>query len=188
MKRISICSLCVILIVMFVLGCSAQNGANSIEPHLDEGDLDSVATPIVGTIKEEEYLGKNCKLIIRGRNITHDCYVYMHFEERYVELPLITILETLGAKATFEKVDVIRFEYDSKVYILNTKSNTFSENGKYFNWIALPPGTSHGTCFEMINGEYMLDSSSIRYLLAQFGLKITVDYNQATVFIENNYS
>lgn len=128
---------------------------------------------------------KASNLIVNGTCIPTVRNIVIHPDEYYAELPLITIMETLGA--TVEWVDPLNatITYNQTTYALSTTDNTLCEVGKNTNYIALPPGTTHGGCYRLENREFYVDSDSMKYFLFKLGLSLSISNSQCTVYIDN---
>lgn len=174
MNKLSIYSLCIILILVSISGCYDRSDAKNIPP---ESSQKSTQT-------EASHWQNNCKLIVNGKDISNKYYVHMYINEKYAELPLIAIMKELGATENWKNSTIVHFQYDNTTYILNTEKNSVRREGKTWNFIAPPPGTPGGQNITNIPNEYMISDSCIRFLLIELGFDIKIDYNQAIIYIE----
>lgn len=124
----------------------------------------------------------NCNLFVNGTDISTENYVYLNCEDHYAKLPLTAIMKALGATVQWKNETIAQITYNGTSYILDTSKNTLVEKDKSFDFIELPPGTSHGFA-QMIGNEFVLDSISIREFLTSIGATINIDYENSIIYI-----
>ena len=134
--------------------------------------------------KEDEQVQSQHKMIIDGNELDCHDYLKIHESERFAELPVIAIMKALGADIKWLNKTSVLITYHSKEYLLDISNNSLSERGKYRNFIALPPGVSEG-CYIFDQDEYVVGSDSFIEFLKFIGVKLTIDYDNSTVYIES---
>jgi len=127
----------------------------------------------------------NYKLIVDGEVILTEDVVYMHLEERYVELPFLAILNKLGATINWENQTTARIELNDRIFILNAERQSLYEEGVPIDWLSPPPGGGFKTYASLFDYEYVIDNyRSVRFIEHICSRKITIDYKSSTVVIE----
>ena len=126
----------------------------------------------------------NCKLIVKGKDITYQNHVKINHELRYVELPLTAVMKELGAEIKWLNGTTAKTTFKGKEYILNTIKCSFIEIGTTFNILGIAPGSKHSAYYQVVDNEFVIDSSSALLLVNNLmGAKIKIDYDKAIVTI-----
>ena len=195
MKKFCLCTLCILLATVFFSGCGDGNPDTLPETSIES----STETPAESLPKTTDFsetpmskrepiipndLESNCKLIVTGKDISQKSYVYMHFDKKYVELPLITILDELGASVDWKNDNEVHFEFADKTYILYIWEDALYEQGDTMSLLMPAPGDPGGQYVRIIENEYMINDSCIKLLMFELGFNIKMDFDQATVYIE----
>lgn len=166
---------------------SKSTGTTAVSTTTTTTVTTTITTPtknIRSTIRGTE--PKNCRLIIDGKDITTDNYVYMNHEARYVLLPFEAVLEGLGAKFKWETETKATITYQGDQYVLETDKNsvvtsTHQFAPKGFNLIRLSGATNN--IYQMIEGTYYIAHDTLSYLMYWMWAGIQVDYEEATVTV-----
>ena len=126
------------------------------------------------------------KLFIRGKNIADRNYVNFNYEYRYAELPLVAILEELGAETNWTGENTVNIYINDKTYILNTEKCTLTEENSAFNLFQVAPGAMHGVISKVVNKEFVIDSDSTRlFINVVLKLKMFIDIDNKIVTISD---
>lgn len=133
-----------------------------------------------------DYLKSNCTLVVNGKDISDDAYVYLHSEEQYAELPLVAILEELGASFEWKYSKSANVSYNGKTYNLYIEENSLTELDENDNFIAFPPDATHPACHSIAGEDYLVDSSSALAFWEEAGVTMTIDYENSTIYIDNH--
>ena len=105
-------------------------------------------------------------------------------EKKYAELPLISIIRSLGAYVDWIGDGKIVISYDNAHYILNPRERTLCKEGETFNIIAIPPGTTHGGYHNATDQEFYIDSDSARHFLYLLGVNIEFNHEKSCIRIQ----
>lgn len=152
-----------------------------------ESKASSTQTPSKTTSSgDDSKLNTECKLIVNGNDITNGNHIKINYEKRYAELPLTAVVTALGAKVEWQSKTTATISFGGKKYILDTTKNSLVEDGSTFNVLIVAPGSTHGSFFQVVGNEFVVDSDTAKLLLANnMGAKIKTDYDQAIVSIDN---
>lgn len=192
-----------IFILFFVLavslvGCSSSyygsNKATTVTQNSSSNTLSTMKDNITKNnynmnSKEHttKYLSKSeCVLLVNGRVIDHKGCARIDYEKRNAELPLIIVLEALGASVTWETDNKATIIYNNKVYYLDTSNNTIYEHsgrqGNLFTYIA---GEKHTMVFKTIDNNYVVDRNSTLLLMDSLNCRCIISFTNATITVEN---
>lgn len=124
----------------------------------------------------------NARLIVNGKDITEGNYVYIDFETKSVEVPVLAIIRELGYNTELyhdPKTDVYEATAsDAKAALLTTATDNFG----------IGPSKGEATCVrEFRNDEFIFDLDCIYTILYwRFHATVSVDYENATVEINSH--
>ena len=139
-------------------------------------------------INIENKTANNCNLFVNGIDISNHEYVYLHYADNagysFAELPLISIMEALGATVKWESETTAKILYDNKVYILDTSVFTLIEEKSKNDLFMLPPGTVSYYRFRCVDDELLLPDSAAYYILKEMGVQISIDYNNSAIYVD----
>lgn len=124
----------------------------------------------------------DCRLVVKGKDITSGNYVKLHNDQGYADLPLTAIMDALGAEIKWEDNITALFAFDGKEYILNIEECSLVYNGGMINILSTPPGGSR--YYQVIGNELIIDSTTIRGFFSIIGVSIKLDYSNMVVVIE----
>ena len=120
---------------------------------------------------ENEQTYKNGKLFIDGKEIEYDCVI--NKETREAELPLLTIVNELGAETKWLSSTKVRISYDGDETELDTKEDMFG-------WY-IPPGTI-GAVRKVEQNEIIMDSTSVCALIVNwFHHTVDIDFEKNVI-------
>lgn len=176
------------IIVFLIILCA---GTGCYEQSEETDNLSTVSTlPIQietnsGT-EGGENMNKNCRLLVNGKDISSENYVFLNYEYHYADLPLIAIVKALGGEAEWEEEMIATIEYNGKQYILNAEQYALVEKDQNAvqNFFAPPPGAIHGLGGQIIGDEYVISSVVIKRFITRLGAKISIDYDASIVYID----
>jgi hypothetical protein len=147
-------------------------------------DGGSTASPTTNNTGDDKNMDNNCKLIVKGKDITSGNHVSLNYENRYAELPLTVVMKELGAKVEWQGQTTAKITFGGKDYTLDTIKGTLVEVGGTFNVLMVAPGTTHGIFYQVIGEEFIIDSDSAKMLIINMmGAKISIDYDKKIVSI-----
>ncbi len=93
-------------------------------------------------------------------------------------------MRELGAKTEWQSKTTVKITFDEKDYFLDTEKGSLVEAGKTFNVLTVAPGSKHGTFYQVVGDEFVIDSDSAELLLVNImGAKISIDYDERIVNI-----
>jgi hypothetical protein len=166
-------------------GVSASESMNSSE-EVSQSIDDDICGVAATENTENENLEEEMKLLIRGKNIADRNYVNFNYEYRYAELPLVAVLEELGAETNWTGENTVNIYINDKTYILNTEKCTLTEENSAFNLFQVAPGAMHGVISKVVNKEFVIDSDSARlFINVILKLKMFIDIDNKIVTISD---
>ena len=132
----------------------------------------------------DDKMDNNCKLIVKGKDITAGNHVKLNYEKKYAELPLTAVIKELGAKVEWQSKTTAKITFGGKVYILDTTKKSLLADGSTFNLIIPAPGST--LYCQAIDNEFILDSVNLKSVVLMMGttIMIKIDYEKANVSIE----
>ena len=183
-------------------GISARVGTNGdLILKVTENHLPEWQKMLVASVSGREVLGcgahcptaiiskpmeSNCTLIVDGKTINEDCYVYM--ENNYAKIPLLVVVEALGADVFWITETKVCFYYEGHVYVLDVMKNCLSDAGYHYCLMIPPPGEpTHDVFFGLVNGEFVADSTILRLFLQNIGFGVRLNYEKNIVRIVKLY-
>lgn len=128
----------------------------------------------------------NCTVFVREKELQNIKYAHLYKEEDFAILPLISIVEELGATVKWygekgdEKAAIL---YNGKLYILYVQyASVFdAETGQdYFFGIG---GNTRSPYFAFVENEFLVDSTFCSCFLTVLDVHINVDSDSSCVFI-----
>lgn len=127
-------------------------------------------------------------LFVNGKIVGHKSaeITYNLFKEE-TALPLLAVLEALGAQITEISDGILQIVLDNTTYELNMTAKTFTSanDSNGFDYLEIPPGTRDYIC-EVKDGDVYINHSSMRYVLNELGydsVDITVERNENKVAV-----
>ena len=172
----SIVNLLIIGVLLVSLIACSDSSNNSIERNsLVPTEAYSSIIRTQEPVKDDEM---NCILLIDGKDITKGNYVKINHDVWNAELPLLAILNELGAEVSWVCENVVKIKFVDKTLEIDVAEVNFG--------ISLPPGTKNGIR-KFIDKEVILDDSSARVVLSHFaGASVRVDFDKSIIYIEKN--
>ena len=123
---------------------------------------------------------KDGKLFVNGENITKDNYVKVNYSGAYI--PFRVVMESLGAKVDWDaEKNVVLLSCNDEEYVFDPDSLYMTERGKQDNILLLPPG-GYYYC-KIIDDRTIMNSDAMEVCVGLMGAKISVDYKNLTVEI-----
>ena len=205
--KISFICFIMVLVILTTAACSEQSvqtsssafseASSSITFPTDESihdepssfDEESIeeesSIPDEESIEEDSATNEHC-LIVFGESFSQSDLIHVYYEgqSRNAKLPVVVILEALGAEIKQNSDLVVKFRYNGADYILDIQAVSVVEEGSNWNLIMPAPG---GTMrYEILENELLLDYISIETLLYGLGsdICIKVDYDNYIVTLE----
>ncbi len=140
---------------------------------------------------DPEFITGPYRLVIDGAEVDSP-FPYVGYDKEmdqfYVKLPMLMILEKLGAAITYEETEKIRIDINDEAFLLDTSEltliNLHSTNGVDL-LIAAPGGTAKGGC-EYIDEERELvaGDGQLQLLFQMIGVQMRVDLQERVIQIE----
>lgn len=161
---------CILLIITCILLSSCSKNSSAADAPESSGDARD--------------RNGHAMLIVNGKEITSENSASIDYEKQYAKLPLLAILEALGGETEWVNEEKVTIVFNDTLYVLNPTQNTLQKEGDSFNIIALPPGTRHGSYYEIRDEEFMIDSSCLDHFMYLLGARIAIDYDRAVVTID----
>ena len=124
-------------------------------------------------------------LIVLGQDITKGNYVNFHEKPRYAELPFTAVMKALGANVEQKNENMIEIVFDSKTYVLDTKSVTLVKAGSNNNCIIPAPGSK--VYYQIVENELVIDDITFNTIAMMMGIKLKIDVNYQQNIVEINY-
>jgi hypothetical protein len=130
----------------------------------------------VTTFDPDTYEEHRLQLIVNGRDITegNEAYLQEYYTEKVVKLPVLAIMNELGAEITWDIAGLITIRYDGKEIEYDLKEADFG---------SLPP-TGGTVIRKATKTEVYMDLPSVRTTLKSFtGADICVNYDEYVVHV-----
>lgn len=124
-------------------------------------------------------------LIVLGQDITKGNYVNFYEKPRYAALPFTAVMKALGAKVEQKNENMIELVFDSKTYVLDTKSVTLVKAGSNNNCIIPAPGSK--VYYQIVENEFVIDDITFNTIAIMMGIKLKIDVNYQRNIVEINY-
>ena len=170
----------VILLILSVLCFTACNGgANDSSTKVVSDNDSSTASSATSSIIDE-WITYDCKLIVKDNDISTRAPVKMHISSSneskyYLELPVLVIMEELGAEVVWENDTTVTIMYNDKQCKLDTSAKVFG--------VLIPPGT---TCAvrKVVDKEIFMDGETLNvWVKGWFGVNIYTDRDKHIVYV-----
>jgi hypothetical protein len=184
---------------MFVSSISSQTQEENSEERITTEDVQSevsndhsgnsqaeINTEGSQTEESENEMKYECKLIVNGKDITEDNYVKLHKEQRYAELPLVAIMQALGADVDWKTEEIAELTLYETKYVLDIRNNSLvvedGGNDFKYNIITPPPGSS--VQYKTMERELIIEHIVIRDLLDMLSMTMTLNYQDMSIIID----
>ena len=124
------------------------------------------------------------KIIVEGKKLPFDDNVRINYIEKYAEIPLLLVLESIGVEV--KKVNDKQFllKDNTKEFMLDVKGNTLIEKDSEIDIFSLVSGGKVWHYYKFTGDEFYLSSNHALSLLAQFGYKGVIDFESSTIYIK----
>lgn len=167
------------LLSVFILLATVSSLA-FIETHIDWHDN-------INQIKlEEQEMEENCTILINGKEESCGKYVRIDTEQKYAMLPLVPILEELGAEVIWQTENKAVIAINNKEYQLDIASVKVTAREDGVNLLSLAPGANHPTKTLIVDGVFTVDNdSALLFFTYSLGIYIDIDYSTNTVYLNN---
>lgn len=160
----------VFLLSVSLLSCSDNKQISKSEPPSESVEDTTTLLPT-----EENISMNNCSLFVEGKELSHLHYVRINHQDNNTEIPIIAVLEQLGASVLWKDKNEVTIEYNGNCTTIDTLEDDFG--------IPIPPGTT-GAVRQIVNNEIIFDGWSVRGLLRNLmGAEIIVDYDSSIINI-----
>ena len=146
-------------------------------------DSTSIFSTEVTTGTATEDVGKEGKLYIDGEYVD-DVMIF----RRHAILPLRETLDALEWDITWESEDSVKISFSDKVYTFDIENRFLNtEDGGHMYVVAA--GSRH-TYYTKVNGEWLIDTTTIGVLLFYMGARMGTDinYDESTVYVNIDYN
>ena len=163
-----------VMLLAFLSGCSRDDPAEVALHHtiILESSTQQIEQETNGT---EDYKNmSNCLLLVNNNDISKDCYVWIDQTKKFAEIPLLAILEELGADIAWQN-NIVTIVINNNTIDIDTTKEDFG--------ILIPPGTEYGVR-KVVDKEILLDSATLNVLLRHLaGLHVYVDYDSSVIYV-----
>lgn len=159
----------------FLFGCEI----GSVEPIPDDTHVttDEFETASVELTSSQLIGNQKSTLYINGIEITDNDCVVVKSEIENAELPLLTIMEELGADIRWINDRIVEIEYDDIILTIDTTSNDFG--------IPSAPGNQY-VVRKKVGNEIVFDLNTTQILLKNMlKANISVDYDNLIVNVSD---
>lgn len=143
---------------------------------------------VVGCAKEPE---GNCRLIVKGRDITSGSGAMMYHAEgeegycSYVELPVVAIITELGATVKWQSEAQANVNFAGQDCVLDIEACTMYSEGSDFNWLTPAPGsTGTNRAWRSESRELYVRASRIQWILNRVDAVLRTDFDNQIIRIE----
>ncbi len=134
--------------------------------------------------EEERPMDHSCVLLVKGKDITSGNYVRINSEKGYAELPLLAILSALDAEVEWRNNTTAVIAINHREYLLDVQKGSLVEQGGSMNLLVVSPGTNHGTKYQVIDREFVIDSDSVKgFLIHVIGVTVRIDLTGKVITI-----
>lgn len=172
----------VILCFVCMFGCVSCSPSYNNKHYDSSKESAEVPAPTSSQyLKEEISMENNCILVVKGEDITAKTYVHLYEEAHYAELPLVAIMNTLGATIEWKSDILSTILYEGKTYLLNIDECTLVVQGGSINILTTPPGGERH--YRTMEKELIVDSVTIRGLFHIIGVTLSLDYDSKLIEI-----
>jgi hypothetical protein len=134
---------------------------------------------------ESRTIKKSGTLIIGSNTIVNDSTViYSNKKHLYAQLPLLVVLKETGFDIRSESTDIVLMTYKEKKYVLDFNLKTLCEDGKNYNLLDPPPGSTTYICIFEAN-DVLIDTCTLRslFFLLDVPFYIDIDYDRQTITV-----
>lgn len=128
----------------------------------------------------------NCTLVVNQHSISEKCYVHINHEENFVELPLLAISKSLGAKVTWKSKTIVTIQKGNLAYILDVQAQSLTTTTGENMILAAPGDSIKCDYYNIAYRDYMLDHITISYFLSFFDMQVSVNWDTNTVYIQHS--
>ncbi len=138
------------------------------------------------TVKITSVKRQPAEIFVDGVNIKKGAFVRINHKERYAEIPLLSVLESLGANISVSKDGTKIIKYQDWKFVLDQKNFSLlplSEK-KYHNLIGELVGGPTYEYYKITDGEFIVDTASIKPFLHKLNLRIKIDYDSNIVYVD----
>ena len=133
-----------------------------------------------------ENMNKNCRLLVNGKDISSENYVFLNHDDGYADLPLTAIAEALGASVEWKDETTATIAHKGKQYILDTEQYFLREKNENSveDFLLIPPGAVNVVRGRIIGDDFVISNVVIRRFITRLGAKISIDYDASIVYID----
>lgn len=148
--------------------------SSSASTHTTSTKATTNLTTALTTSRENTQLQNNCRLIVKGKDITEGNYVRIIEEHQMAEIPLTAVMKELGAEVEWKgkKVTITHNGYQR---VIDTTQQAFG--------MPRPPCSAY-CCRKMIDGEVVIDSVSAGGMIRWMGAQISINVDEKIIEIE----
>jgi hypothetical protein len=167
---------CCLLLALVLVGCHLSQGEGDVPSSLNDGENE-----------DDPVLKKTYQLIVLDQNVPIEHLAVSMYSD-YVELPILTILDAMGASVTWDGDKAVQIEYGGKQYRLDVSQGLMYHQDKVFvDFNVASPGTVIRHSYEcpVIPDEYVAPDHCADFFANKFGIRIHVDYSAATVRVRS---
>ena len=131
---------------------------------------------------EQSLQNETYALVVNGNDAGQIVY---DTKEKLVELPLVKMLQNLGAEISWEDKKTAHILYQDTRLILDLSNESLQKekNGFVFDLLLPPPGDRYDMRVYSIGKELMVDDKTLLLFLNDYHIQLKFDHPNKTVFI-----
>ena len=127
-------------------------------------------------------------LIVLDDSIPTDFYMYRGWYKTYAEVPLVLLLQKIGANFLWQNNTQATVDFQDKRFLLDIQEKTFKEidkqNNRSFDLGVLLPGGYIYEPFPILEKELLVHSYHARDVLNYLGFDLNICYKNRTVTVD----
>lgn len=119
----------------------------------------------------------SARIIVNGKDITNGAYYRYNYRRRRCEIPLLAVLQELGAEVKWKSATKVTVKYNNETVKFDTEELDFG--------IISPPGTTNA--IRKVRGKELIfdNANAANVIKALTGATVTLDNDTYTVYIES---
>lgn len=136
------------------------------------------------TVKITSVKRQPAEIFVDGVNIKKGAFVRINHKERYAEIPLLSVLESLGADISVSKDGTKIIKYEDRELVLNERKHSLVfEDVNYFSGhLAGGPVYEY---YKITDDELIVDTVSVAMLFYKLNLRVKIDYGNNIVYVDH---
>ncbi len=125
---------------------------------------------------KNKYKDNNCKLIVKGKDITTQCYVHIDENNRGAEIPITAIAIELGAKVEWKDSSEVEIGYGERKI-------SFDIAESHFGHVRMPGSKFYVR--KVVGNEIVVDNETAQYRLSYLmNAMIEIDFDNRIITVQ----